>query len=115
MATPLPSDEVTVPLQELLDTLKTQYESENRDCDCGWRNSAEKLHDTLLLMWEENEKLWKNAHKQWTEATVYDLNAWAGNMEISFNALREDILDSLLTRPYTTQNNMPQQRRYRIE
>ena len=31
MATPLPSDEVTVPLQELLDTLKTQYESENRD------------------------------------------------------------------------------------
>jgi len=90
-------DDATNPtLADMLANLKELHASDSRDCDCGWRKAYDMLHESLMLMHKENERLSDYAHNAWIKTKVGDIDAWAKEMEYQFRVYRDEMMNEMM-------------------
>jgi len=89
-------------LAELLAELKKLHVSETRDCvghdvdNCGWQKLYYMLHESMMLLYSENEKLSDYAHNAWIKTKVGDIDAWAKEMADHFRMYRDEMMNEMM-------------------
>ncbi len=89
-------DDTNPKLAELLAELKKLHQSETRDCDCGWQKLYYMLHESMMLLYSENEKLSDYAHNAWIKTKVGDMDSWAKEMEDQFRVYRDEMMNEMM-------------------
>lgn len=90
-------DDATNPkLADMLDDLKKLNESESRDCDCGWRKAYNMLHESILLIHKENERLSDYAHNTWIKTKIGGIDSWGKSMEYQFRVYRDEMMNEMM-------------------